>query len=78
MCEQSFVTIHLRKIEATRDDTQDWKDRKGEVEAQMWVGGHQCTSPPSNETLRWDNEDGSARSHSTLAQSQVDPKVSTS
>lgn len=31
-----------------------------------------------DDTLCWYNEDGSARSHSTLAQSQADPKVSTS
>lgn len=68
--EQPFVTARLQKKIETQSDR--WR----EVGAEEWVAI--SAQAWSDETLRRDNEDGSARSHSTLAQSQADPKVSTS
>ncbi len=68
---QAAVCSHA--FTENRDTEQQEKRGRGRevdsaISAQAW----------SDETLRQDNEDGSALSHSTLVQSQANPKVSTS
>lgn len=65
---QQFTFTEDRDMEQRKKRGWSGEVRRVVVSAQAW----------RDETLRPDNEDGSARSHSTLAPSQADPKVSTS
>lgn len=68
--------LPLRNHAFTEDRDAEQQKRRGMRQRGGWLAI--SAQARGNETLRRDNEDGSARSHSTLAQSQADPKMSTS